>query len=1160
MCKTLLDLVATNKREEDKGKILYPTSEAKKNIDTQYGLDGFFEEARIPFNGNPLNYSPDPLDIGATYLNDLFDLNVSRPDIFEVKSVDFGDISVIDMPSISDVSEGFYRDIIPCNLYANPEYEFIGLEPCPPFEEQETNYLEYIRRIQSTSTVFDTLSIFNRLKTVDTKLGLIGSDALNEHFERNLDNNVKQIASEYLQTSPFRILQEGNILRLPYDITVPKTALGKVGLFLEKLTGSYVPFSFLPDDAFNINRKSEFSKTEQTTILLEYTGPGQKEALYNHFRTIENENGYTPTLKDSEGNFIVKDNQYVYVGSNAPEPFTNMADFNAEVITVEDFEFVKDKLGTQIKRFKYTQTEYNPNYGVNSTIKNDTSPNLISSSEDFFYNEDETKNAPFNKNNLEAIWDATTENRFNSKSLLFKTKEIVNATRNNVVGPFISTVEKDFDIIQNGKQVKISRGDAVTAKGGWFIDEGPANEPYIVSKGDFFRVFTKERKYTKLNRAISSRGLYRENASLSVLGDNGLVNFAPTYRSSNNAMIKNYMFSIENLAWDGFLNGLEDCEKGNGDPLSGHKGRIMWFPPYDLTFDESVSVDWNEHNFIGRGEAVKTYNNTKRTGTLSFKMIVDYPSVVNKLRGQRTEIWERYFKGDKSVIEEILALKRKKSNEELIDERKKKGVKPPEKTTNEPIVDDKQKKEKEAEDSLELSFSMIPIVTAYFPNNVAEIPVRSGDIRLNSGYQSIYQIAGLDYTYYKGVKRDKSSGLAYENRTNYYLNNNFFDDQYLKETLDDLILKAANEKVEEIRFFFIGSASQAVPLDTTNDILSKKRAENLKTWFIQKFNDYKSYNDIGDIKIIFEEPEFIGDLISFNTGDDVPRDNRAAIEARSAEVKAFFEVPPKKDDLKTANDVIAEDNLNQDNDLTDSEPKIIDNETSDLLDDLADIRECDVFEYLETYEPQHLKTISEKIKYFHPAFHSMTPEGFNSRLNFLHQCTRQSRNIGVDGIDNISNLAFGRPPICILKIGDFFHTKIVIDSLSIQYKSDEIKWDLNPEGFVAPMIAYITLNITFLGGQSLVGPINRLQNALSFNFYSSMNMFDPRSAIIKYVESKDDKGNDTSRYKVIDRIPMRHDSEIDKENIDDTTRLRDNKDIKQKPTVAALSLYSGQID
>ena len=39
--------------------------------------------------------------------------------------------------------------------------------------------------------------------------------------------------------------------------------------------------------------------------------------------------------------------------------------------------------------------------------------------------------------------------------------------------------------------------------------------------------------------------------------------------------------------------------------------------------------------------------------------------------------------------------------------------------------------------------------------------------------------------------------------------------------------------------------------------------------------------------------------------------------------------------------------------------------------------------------PMVFKTLQEKIKYFNPAFHSMTPEGFNSRLTFLHQCTRQ---------------------------------------------------------------------------------------------------------------------------------------------------------------------------
>ena len=109
---------------------------------------------------------------------------------------------------------------------------------------------------------------------------------------------------------------------------------------------------------------------------------------------------------------------------------------------------------------------------------------------------------------------------------------------------------------------------------------------------------------------------------------NGTVNIAPT------AKIKDYfdgkqndydkqiiatkkcMFSIENLAWrddkvrmDEFdAYGLSPEQKG---PLGG---RIMWFPPYDLTFNEDVSVKWNTNDFIGRGESVYTYTNTERRG------------------------------------------------------------------------------------------------------------------------------------------------------------------------------------------------------------------------------------------------------------------------------------------------------------------------------------------------------------------------------------------------------------------------------------------------------------------------------------------------------------------------------------------------------------------
>jgi hypothetical protein len=54
----------------------------------------------------------------------------------------------------------------------------------------------------------------------------------------------------------------------------------------------------------------------------------------------------------------------------------------------------------------------------------------------------------------------------------------------------------------------------------------------------------------------------------------------------NNAYAKKYMFSLENLAWatsnsPGLaVSDLAVCERGpNG-------GRVMWFPPYNLTFNE----------------------------------------------------------------------------------------------------------------------------------------------------------------------------------------------------------------------------------------------------------------------------------------------------------------------------------------------------------------------------------------------------------------------------------------------------------------------------------------------------------------------------------------------------------------------------------------------
>jgi hypothetical protein len=59
------------------------------------------------------------------------------------------------------------------------------------------------------------------------------------------------------------------------------------------------------------------------------------------------------------------------------------------------------------------------------------------------------------------------------------------------------------------------------------------------------------------------------------------------------------------------------------------------------------------------------------------------------------------------------------------------------------------------------------------------------------------------------------------------------------------------------------------------------------------------------------------------------------------------------------------------------------------------------------------------------------------------------------------------------------------------------------------MIASVSLSIDYIGGHSLVGPLNRLQNALSFNYYANTEMYDVRADSI-----------DASTGKVVDGIKL----------------------------------------
>jgi hypothetical protein len=262
------------------------------------------------------------------------------------------------------------------------------------------------------------------------------------------------------------------------------------------------------------------------------------------------------------------------------------------------------------------------------------------------------------------------------------------------------------------------------------------------------------------------------------------------------------------------------------------------------------------------------------------------------------------------------------------------------------------------------------------------------------------------------------------------------------------------------------------------DSFSKDLKDKLTT-FLQQSLDVKTFKNISPIKI---EP---GKAIETDNIEDY----RVDVLMENDTENSTEALPPEKGE---------------------GDPEPIDPvEAINLIDNLI-IDEGPYFDFIDANYPNYFKTISEKIRYFHAGFHSITPEGFNSRLTFLNQCMRQGpsiydKNTTKDGVEvgvQPQNLSFGRPPICILRIGDFFHTKVAINTLSITY--DGPKWDTNPEGIgVQPMIATVSLSIDLIGGHSLVGPINRLQNAVSFNYYANTEMYDVRSDTIEDGKIKD---------------------------------------------------------
>lgn len=990
----------------------------------------------------------------------------------------------------------------------------------------------------------------------DTPLGMIGAQQLAIQLGNNALFHLERETVGKLNTNVWSLFdnKDDSFLKPNYDITVPNGALAKSVDFLADLGGFSLPKSQMDVSIFSFDDKFQYDglgNIERANEMLKNTGVGQANALFSNLNA-----NLSNISEEAKKAFRYGYAPNFFKGNNSVNDYRLYAYYDGQGNVIEGD-------GGKGPFYKWTDTEGSGfDAKINSKFLNDEGDEIGFTwyGDRFNSNLNDAGKELQNKVGL----PPTGDYKFipNRKSLLYKTKQLF---LNNKIGSLVTghgILGDEDSEIQNvpkklGVPVGLSKGSGVLSADIIRRGVGRDDKPEDI----FCRTWSPNKQYNSVNDQVKSRKLdedggnylRRDNRDLSVLEDTGHVKIG-NYKTDKQG-VKRYMFSIENLAYgksNGILN-LLPCEIGS------YGGRIMWFPPYDISFNESVSVGWDKTNFIGRGEPIYTYNNTERTASLSFKVIIDHPNYMNSMKDNLgDEVYASIAAGCIDNVSEFLTPLQRVQLENNV-------------------------KEKPAPQVTVIETKFLPSLThIFFPNDVAESYFTGTYISYESGLYDYNQSSnispfaigaieeitaspGINYKKWKDeflidyntktkkvknsqnkwVDLDSQFGLSYgilksdgivdkeptnhKDTTNYGLNGNRFDgndnksftipesngfkpkkpngkyygwtDPQYFEDLANYLLVNTNVKIT-----FIGYASK-VGANDKNRTLSQRRAEATLKFFKEKLLGSKVYgidNEYLDkrLKSIIDAR---GATDSFsqqydNVGNKICNENQPWTLAckLNRRVQIKFEVDNQ---LLNYGKVINESNKNK--------KKADPLNTEDVNTTFHQYRECDHFEKLKEDNKFIYNKLADKIKYFSPSFHSITPEGFNSRLTFLHQCTRQGIT---DYGKNATNLAFGKAPICVLRIGDFFHTKIAIENMSIDY--EPLVWDINPEGVgVQPMIANVTLNIALIGGSSLDGPINKLQNALSYNFYANTEIYDTRAESLFNFEEAEKNKKEAKRLK-----------------------------------------------
>lgn len=1083
---TLLEIIAKARRDET---LLWNIQEIStvensefRDLNNNYGNDeAIISRTPIPTITNQTGIE----DIADNRINETADRNLLQPqDGYERYDL-IEDLNVVDSGDLLDIAQEQRNEDNPTNEFGNWTTPINIESEDTIFTERYENYLEYFESINPNAIYsFDNIGriIDGTFTFDDTDLGNIAAEQWRQHLVTKSIAGTKRLVLGRLNTNLFTLGQGEPLYNEDFIITKSNSLLGQGQILIQRILGLNLPFNERPENLFGLEQDN-LSAGRRNTNILEYTGKAYQNLVFTNFQ----KNKYYPEIEIYDNQ---NTNNETYISLN--EDWS----FNTDLFSSKNIQTLNQNANGTFNLV--SEPFIASGYGIEYKNRRDVNvvdKDVINSNYSLGIKDTQA---------FRSDWTKTGDNNFIPDTLLYKTKELI---LKNTNAKYIDNFATEFLESKNGIDYFLSKGGSVTTKEGFTHDDGT-----VFKENDFFRVFTKARKMNQLNRIISHRGLDTGERSSS-LGLNGIPIYAPTVRgdvNNNTPDFKQYMFSISNSAWKHDIASLPECEKYISP--DGEIYRQMWFAPYDLSINENSSQDVTSTPFLGRGEPVYTANYSERTASVSFALLVDYPSVINSIRGEKKQIWERYFMGDKSVQAEInqrIADRLTPVEQNKLNQLKASFPKNNNKLNNPNTNIDGNEKNENLRQF---------VISAFFPNEVFDTPVslENGSVFENAGYEDGFTI--LNQTYLSG--RIKNS-IQYRDLQNYSLNVDFYENYYNR--IETELLKAAEKSPTAITFYITGHASAATTTRINNKDLSQRRAENIQTWLEGKLFETGLINLLGEDMQFIYKIEAKSDNEDAETIDDTEGDRFEAKYARRVDITISVE-DEKNDTIDNSIDA-------QIADIAVDDPFVIDNNipVPELDDDLFDkifIDGCDVFKFLEGNDPISFSTISEKISYFNKTYHSYTPQNFNQRLTFLQQCLRSGSNIVYNDGDK-QNLWFGTQSFVYLSIGDWFRTKAIITDLDIDYNAytdGTANFDLNPDSVVGiqPMFAKISLKFKIIGGQSMEGAIKKTQTALSFNYYSNTHTYDIRADKTVYSQT-----GDFIQSKVIDGFRAKQNNNVD---------------------------------